>query len=149
MSPAFPLGSTRACLHSSGPEHCGDDVDHRGEAGVGLFVARGDASKRLDGAEEVFDHLYFSASCGACPVVPSRSGMTASMPLSAKRSRSQLASNALSPMTARQAMPAMRTSKLVMSCRWPGRSTKRTRLPSASTSAAIFVVKPPRDLPMA
>jgi hypothetical protein len=32
---------------------------------------------------------------------------------------------------------------------WPGKSTKRIRLPSASTITAIFVVRPPRDLPMA
>ena len=43
-------------------------------------------------------------------------------------------------------MPAMRASKLVMLCRWPGKSTKRIRLPSASTITAIFVVRPPRDL---
>lgn len=48
---------TRACLHSSGPEDHGDDVNHRGEAGIGLFVARGDASKRLDGTEEVFNEV--------------------------------------------------------------------------------------------
>ena len=46
-----------ACLHSSGPEDYGDDVDHRREAGIGLFVARGDAPERLDGAEEVFDEV--------------------------------------------------------------------------------------------
>ena len=34
-----------------------------------------------------------------------------------------------------------RASKLVMSCRWPGKSTKRIRLPSASTITAIFVVR--------
>ena len=48
---------TRACLHSSGPEDDTDEVDHRGKAGIGLFIARGDASKRLDGAEEVFDEV--------------------------------------------------------------------------------------------
>ena len=48
---------TRACLHSPCPEHHGDDVDHGREAGIGFFVARGDASKRLDGAEEVFDKV--------------------------------------------------------------------------------------------
>ena len=54
----FVKGSgIRARLHSSGPEDDGDDVDHCGKAGVGLFVARGDASKRLDGAEEVFDEV--------------------------------------------------------------------------------------------
>jgi hypothetical protein len=51
----FPC--SRACLHSSAPEDDGDNVDHRREAGIGLFVARGDPSKRLDGAEEVFDEV--------------------------------------------------------------------------------------------
>jgi hypothetical protein len=68
------------------------------------------------------------------PVVPSRRGITASIPLPANRSRSQCASNALSPIRARHAMPAMRVSKLVMSCCCPGRRTKRMTLPSASTS---------------
>jgi hypothetical protein len=40
---------TRACLHSSGPENYGDDVDHRGEACVGFFIAGRDAAKHLDG----------------------------------------------------------------------------------------------------
>ena len=83
---------TRACLHSSGPENHGDDVNHRGEAGIGLFVARGDASKRLDGTEEVFNEvapLVLFRVMRGCPVVPSRSGMTASMPPLVKRSRSQ------------------------------------------------------------
>ena len=54
-------------------QHDGDDVDHRREAGIVLSVARGDASKRLDRAEEFsirWRHLYFSASCAGCPVVP-------------------------------------------------------------------------------
>ena len=59
---------TRACLQSSGPEDCGDEVNHRGEAGIGFFIARGDASKRLDGAEEVFDQVaplvLFRVMCG-------------------------------------------------------------------------------------
>src|SRR6202158_4472917 len=42
-------------------------------------------------------HLYFSRSCSAYPLVPSRSGMTASMSLARSRSRSQPASNPLSP----------------------------------------------------
>jgi uncharacterized caspase-like protein len=67
------------------------------------------------------------------PPKPTGSGMTASMSLARSRSRSQPASKPLSPIKAKQWMPAMRASKLVMSCRWPGRSTKRIRLPSAST----------------
>jgi hypothetical protein len=48
---------TRACLHSSCPEHDGDEVDHRRETCIGFFVARRDASKHLDIAEEVFDEV--------------------------------------------------------------------------------------------
>jgi len=48
---------TRACLQSPGPQDAGNGVDHRSEAGIGLFVARSDASKRLDGTEEVFDEV--------------------------------------------------------------------------------------------
>ena len=51
------LLEARACLHSSHPENGGDEVDHRGEAFVGLFVARGNASKRFDAAEKVFDEV--------------------------------------------------------------------------------------------
>ena len=40
-------GLTRACLHSSGPEEGGDKVDHSGETGIGLFIARGDTSNAL------------------------------------------------------------------------------------------------------
>jgi hypothetical protein len=36
-----------------------------------------------------------------------------------------------------------------VSKRWPGKRTKRTRLPSASVSARILVVMPPLERPMA
>lgn len=48
---------TRACLHSPSPEDDGDEVDHRGEAEIGLFVTRGDASKRFDRAEKILDKM--------------------------------------------------------------------------------------------
>ena len=49
---------TRACLHSLlGPKDDANKVDHGGEAGIGLLVARGDASKRFDLTEEVFDEM--------------------------------------------------------------------------------------------
>ena len=53
----FPNLNTGACLHSLCPEDYGNDVDRRREACIGLFIARGDTSKRLDGAEEVFDEV--------------------------------------------------------------------------------------------
>src|SRR6516225_2072422 len=49
--------AARACLHSSCPENDGNEVDHGGETCIGFFVARRDASKHLDLAEEVFDQV--------------------------------------------------------------------------------------------
>ena len=40
-------------------------------------------------------------------------------------------------------------SNPTVSKRWPGRRTKRTRLPNASVSARILVVMPPLERPMA
>jgi len=51
------MDHTRACLHSLRPENNRDEVDHCGEARVGLFVTGGDASKGFDTAEEVFDQM--------------------------------------------------------------------------------------------
>jgi hypothetical protein len=53
----LPLGGTRACLHSPYPKNGGDEVHHRGEAFVGLFVTRGNAPKRFDATEKVFDEV--------------------------------------------------------------------------------------------
>jgi hypothetical protein len=38
-----------------------DDVDHGGEAFVGLFVPRGDAAKRFEPTEKVFDEVCMTA----------------------------------------------------------------------------------------
>src|SRR5262249_32571675 len=54
-SPARWMNFTRACLHSFGTKNYGDGVDHGGEAFIGFFIARRDASKHLDLAEEVFN----------------------------------------------------------------------------------------------
>ena len=109
---------TRACLHSSDPQDDGDEIDHRGEACIGLFIARGDASERLDGAEEVFDEVapfvLFRVMCwvsrGAFAQRNDRLDVAASQtfaqPVRIER---------LSPIKAKQETPAMRTSKLMMS----------------------------------
>jgi hypothetical protein len=48
---------TKACLHSSRSQDHGHDIDHGGEAGIGLLIARGDASKRFQRTEEVLDEV--------------------------------------------------------------------------------------------
>src|SRR3954467_12011762 len=60
-----------------------------------------------------------------------------------------LLSNAVSAISAPKASPSMSGGTPTVSNRCPGRSTKRTRLPSASVSATILVVRPPLDRPMA
>jgi hypothetical protein len=45
--------------------------------------------------------------------------------------------------------PSMSGATPTVSKRWPGRRTKRTRLPNASVSARILVVMPPLERPMA
>ena len=48
---------TRACLQSERGYEDVDGVYHRGEAGVGFFVAGGDAAKRLYPAKEILDQM--------------------------------------------------------------------------------------------
>jgi hypothetical protein len=48
---------TRGCLHSAGSQDGGDEVDHCRVACVGLLIPRGNASKRFEAAEEVFDEV--------------------------------------------------------------------------------------------
>jgi hypothetical protein len=60
-----------------------------------------------------------------------------------------LLSNALSAIKPPKARPSISGATPTVSKRWPGSSTKRTRLPSASVSARILVVMPPLERPMA
>src|SRR6516165_1755834 len=45
--------------------------------------------------------------------------------------------------------PLIRSSAWRMSCTWPGVRMKRTGLPRASTPMFIFVLRPPRERPIA
>src|SRR6202171_1506918 len=49
--------TARACLQSERGYEDVDGVYHRGEAGVGFFVAGGDAAKRLYPAKEILDQM--------------------------------------------------------------------------------------------
>ena len=62
---------------------------------------------------------------------------------------SQFASNALSPISPANSTPRISGATPTVSCRCPGKRTKRTRLPNASVSARILVVRPPRERPIA
>src|SRR3954462_15644150 len=75
--------------------------------------------------------------------------MTALAPRSFRSAMISLLSNAVSAISAPNATPSIRGGTPTVSKRCPGRSTKRTRLPSASVSARILVVRPPLDRPMA
>src|SRR5258706_11893178 len=58
-------------------------------------------------------------------------------------------SKALSAINPSKARSSINGVTPTVSKRCPGKSSKRTRLPSASVRARIFVVIPPFDLPMA
>ena len=93
-------------------------------------------------------HLHFSGSWLAGWRRLALAGMTASMPRCRRTLRSQSASYALSARKASKLSPSNNAATPVISPRCPGIRRKRTRLPSASTMAKIFVVRPPRLLPM-
>src|SRR3954464_3673477 len=76
-------------------------------------------------------------------------GITATAPRVSRSALSQSTSKALSPSRAPKATPAISGRTPTVSWRWPGSRTKRTRLPRASTRAAILVVRPPRERPIA
>src|SRR3954454_4010389 len=74
--------------------------------------------------------------------------MTALAPRRSRSAMMAFASKDLSAIRAPNVTPSMRGDTPAVSKRCPGRSTKRTRLPSASVSATIFVVMPPLERPM-
>ena len=116
-----------------------------------FFLARGDATELFKIAEEVFDEMtpFVHVETEIWRARPAFGGMRALAPRRSSSTRSQSLSKALSPSRASNAIPSINGSTPTLSWRWPGRRTRRTRLPSASTIATILVVRPPRDRPMA
>jgi hypothetical protein len=81
-------------LHSRAQSTLAHEVDRCGGASVFArrVAMRRNALMAQNKLSARWRHLYFSASRAACPVVPSRSGMTASIFPSANRLHSQPAS---------------------------------------------------------
>ena len=99
---------------------------------IGLVGAHGDAFELLELAEEVFDEMP-----------PFVHLLVDGERLCAQR---MLGDDDLG---ASKANPSMSGGTPTVSKRCPGRSTKRTRLPSASVRARILVVMPPFERPIA
>ena len=76
-------------------------------------------------------------------------GMTGMMSRSGRSFRNQSASKALSAGRCPAERVRISASVLRRSCACPGTVQKSTGLPSASVSASILVVMPPRERPMA
>src|SRR3954452_13901831 len=125
-------------------------MDHRREARVGFVVTGGDAAELLDLAEEVLDqmaplvHLEVTGDCGdpvgfrrdhgnRAPVV-----QLGAEPVAVEGFVRQQGGEV-------EIRQKRGDTRAVVS----GSRTNRTRLPSASTSATILVVKPPQERPMA
>src|SRR3954469_14659382 len=94
-------------------------------------------------------HLYISRSISSGVVRRGCWAMTTLAPRSFRSAMISLLSKAVSPINASKASPSMSGGTPTVSNRCPGRSTKRTRLPSASVSARILVVRPPLERPIA
>src|SRR5271166_6322552 len=76
-------------------------------------------------------------------------GMTASAPAFAMLARKRSESKPLSANSLSNDRPLIRSSAWRMSFTLPAVRMKRTGLPSASTLALIFVLRPPRERPIA
>src|SRR3954447_21625199 len=94
-------------------------------------------------------HLYISKSQGIVVTRLALGGITATAPRLSNSVRNPSLSKALSASRGAKSRSARSRATPTASCRSPGNRTNRTRLPSASTSATILVVKPPRERPMA
>ena len=148
--PHFSGTCARACWDLSRVYHGCDQMDHGGEALIGLAGAHCDTFELLELAEEVLDemppfvHLLVEGEEGFA-----RRGcweITALAPRASRSAMMMLLSNALSAISASKANPSISGGMPTVSKRCPGRSTKRTRLPSASVRARILVVIPPFEL---
>ena len=123
---------------------------HRREAGIGFVVTSGDAAELLDLAEEVFDqmpplvHLEVAGDRGD-PIGFGRDhgGRAPIVQIGADRVAVE------SLIRQKGAEIEVRQKRGDTGAVVSGNRTNRTRLPSASTSATILVVNPPRERPMA
>ena len=94
-------------------------------------------------------HLYISRSMSSGVVRRGCWAMTTLAPRSFRSATMSLLSKAVSPISAPNVTPSISGGTPTVSKRCPGKSTKRTRLPSASVSARILVVRPPLERPIA
>src|SRR3954469_12504039 len=94
-------------------------------------------------------HLYISRSMSSGVVRRGCWAMTTLAPRSFRSATMSLLSKAVSPISAPNVTPSMSGGTPTVSKRCPGKSTKRTRLASASVSARILVVRPPLERPIA
>ena len=113
---------------------------------IGLVAAQGDTFELFEFAKEILDQMpplvnlginLARRECWAITTLAPRSAITA------------FESKAVSAIRPPKATLSISGATPTVSKRWPGSRTKRTRLPSASVSARIFVVQPPFDWPMA
>ena len=127
-------------------------MDHRCEAPICLVGAQGDALELFELAEEVFDQVapfvHFQVDrerrdaarmlgddgFGAARIDVGDDGVAVESLVCDQRI---------------EATPSMSGATPIVSKRCPGSNTKRTRLPSASVSARILVLRPPFERPMA
>ena len=127
-------------------------MDGGAEAGVGFVGAHSDTFELLQLAEEVLDQVTPFVHVSVDRPLLGSALMLRDDDLGARSSRSAmmaLLSKAVSAISALKLNPSISGGTPIVSNRWPGSRTKRTRFPRASVSARILVVRPPLDRPMA
>src|SRR5215472_13351931 len=138
----IPATKTRACRQFS-QNGSGGEVNGGKEIASGFVVAGCDCPELFEFTEEILDQVALFERFG-------RGGITADLPAAANGSRTRRsASKARSAISRLAVICGSSASAPAKSCACPGVSRKRRGLPSASTSAWIFVLRPPRLWPSA
>ena len=126
-------------------------MDHGGETLIGFVAAHGNAFELFDLAEEVLDQM--------APFIDFRIDVERAFTpwtLGNDDFRSTFVHVRDNPIRIKSfagdagaKLDVLGGATPIVSWRFPGNRTKRTRLPKASGSARILAVRPPLDLPMA
>ena len=146
---------SRRRLHLGEPCHGAGERHAGSEGGDGLFAAQGDPAEAFDAVEEALNEMALLverpvdrlASCAARVLLDLRPGAEFVGSGAAQRIGGRQAASATAWPT--PSSPAIGGWACGQSPQRPGVISNRTGRPSASTTAWILVVRPPRERPIA
>ena len=148
-------------MSSFEPGECADEVEAREEIARGLLVAGGDGPEMLDGIEKALDEIALGIKREVAVAFDLAVGFRRDDRLDGAHfeavdeavaviaPRVKPEGRLLSARSACGSIWAVSASAWVMSWTWPPVRLSANGFPKASTMAWIFVVRPPRERPMA